>query len=88
LETAFPPRTNGPGGTSFYGNRYSNGRVWVEVLAQQQGMGLIPSPMSTTYSTNNLSYFGNTSTDHGDKCQQLSPTNATNALFVSMGQRR
>jgi phospholipase/lecithinase/hemolysin len=46
--------TNGPGGSSYYGQRNSNGRVWVEVLAQRQGL--------TLYPTNNWSYFGNTST--------------------------
>ncbi len=30
--------TDGPGGSDYYGNRYSNGRVWVEVLAQQLGL--------------------------------------------------
>jgi len=41
-------------GQYYYGQRYSNGRVWVEVLAQRQGL--------TLYPTNNWSYFGNTST--------------------------
>ncbi len=45
--------TNGAGGSSYYGLRRSNGRVWVEVLAQRQGL--------TLYPTNNWSYFGNTS---------------------------
>jgi phospholipase/lecithinase/hemolysin len=39
--------TSGPGGTLFYGNRYSNGRVWVEVLAQELGL-----PNNYWYSTN------------------------------------
>ena len=33
--------TNGGGGTYYYGTnglRWSNGRVWVEVLAQRQGL--------------------------------------------------
>ena len=29
---------NAPGGQYFYGQRWSNGRVWVEVLAQRQGL--------------------------------------------------
>lgn len=46
--------TNSPGGAQFYGNRFSNGRVWVEVLAQRQGVN---------YEANkNWSYFGHDST--------------------------
>jgi phospholipase/lecithinase/hemolysin len=42
--------TNGPGGARYHGLRYSNGRVWVEVLAQRQGL---------TYESNkNWSFFG------------------------------
>jgi len=37
--------------TNYFGKRYSNGRVWVEVLAQQQGLPYVAS--------NNISYFGN-----------------------------
>jgi outer membrane lipase/esterase len=47
--------TNNPAvGPYYYGKRYSNGRVWAEVLAQRQELALYP--------TNNWSYFGNTST--------------------------
>jgi phospholipase/lecithinase/hemolysin len=47
--------TNNPAiGPYYYGQRYSNGRIWVEVLAQRQGLVLC--------ATNNWSYFGNTST--------------------------
>jgi phospholipase/lecithinase/hemolysin len=47
--------TNNPAvGPYFYGQRFSNGRVWVEVLAQRQGLAF--------YHSNNWSYFGNTST--------------------------
>jgi len=42
--------TNGPGGTFYHGNRFTNGRVWVEVLAERQGL-----PFDTA---NNWSYFG------------------------------
>lgn len=43
------------GGSLYYGQRYSNGRVWVEVLAQRQGL---------TYEPNkNWSYFGHYSSD-------------------------
>ena len=48
--------TNNPSaGPSYYGQRYSNGRVWVEVLAQLQGL---------TFSNSlNNSYYGNYSTN-------------------------
>jgi phospholipase/lecithinase/hemolysin len=46
--------TNSPGGPEFYGNRFSNGRVWVEVLAQRQGI--------TLPTNQNYSYFGHEST--------------------------
>ena len=47
--------TNVPVGPYYYGDRWSNGRVWVEVLAQREGL--------TFYPSNNTSYFGNTSSD-------------------------
>ena len=66
--------TNNTSGLSFYyGQRYSNGRVWVEVLAQRQGL--------TLYPTNNWSYFGNTSTTLVANVSSFH-SNATNALFV------
>lgn len=42
--------TNGPGGVSYYGRSYSNGRVWVEVLAQRQGLNYVTNQ--------NWSFFG------------------------------
>ena len=60
-------------GPNFYGRRYSNGRVWIEVLAQRQGL--------TLYPTNNWSYFGNTSTSMVANVSSFH-SNATNALFV------
>ncbi len=42
--------TNGPGGTFYYGKRFTNGRVWVEVLAERQGL--------VYNSARNWSYFG------------------------------
>ena len=68
--------TNGPGGPSYYGLRRSNGRVWVEVLAQRQGL---------TYNPNqNWSYFGNTSTTMVATVSSfnISPSVASNTLFV------
>jgi phospholipase/lecithinase/hemolysin len=57
------------------GLRYSNGRVWVEVLAQRQGL---------TYDPNkNWSYFYNTSTTLVANVSSFTaPANASNALFV------
>ena len=69
--------TNGPGGSSYYGLRRSNGRVWVEVLAQRQGL--------TLYPTNNWSYFGNTSTSMVASVFNFtapSGVNMSNILFV------
>ena len=68
--------TDNTSGLSFYyGQRYSNGRVWVEVLAQRQGL---------TYDPNkNWSYFGNTSTSLVANVRSFTaPANASNALFV------
>jgi phospholipase/lecithinase/hemolysin len=58
-------------GPYYYGQRYSNGRIWAEVLAQRQGLML--------FSTNNWSYFGNTSTS-----LVTSVSNYTAPLGVSM----
>jgi phospholipase/lecithinase/hemolysin len=69
--------TNNPTtGPLYYGKRYSNGRVWVEVLAQRQGL---------TYDPNkNWSYFYNSSTTMLANASSFSipPSNANNALFV------
>lgn len=66
-----------PLGPYYYGKRYSNGRVWVEVLAQRQGL--------TLYSTNNNSYFGNTSTSIIASVANFTAplgVNMSNILFV------
>jgi phospholipase/lecithinase/hemolysin len=68
--------TNNTSGLSFYyGQRFSNGRVWVEVLAQRQGL---------TYDPNkNWSYFLNSSTTLVANVSSFTaPANASNALFV------
>ncbi len=67
--------TNGPGGTSYYGKSYSNGRVWVEVLAERQGL---------TYNSNrNLSYYDHNSTNLVAEVNSFSaPPDANSALFV------
>jgi phospholipase/lecithinase/hemolysin len=67
--------TTGPGDASYYLKSYSNGRVWVEVLAQQQGL--------TYYSNKNLSYYDHSSALLVTEVNSFpTPTNATNALFV------
>src|SRR5271154_2556254 len=60
--------------TDYYGNRYSNGRVWVEVLAQRQGIGI----------SNNWSYFDCNSAKMATNVQKFSitPAAAASALFV------
>ena len=68
--------TNNPSiGPNYYGQRYSNGRVWVEVLAQRQGL---------IYDSNkNWSYFGNTCTSLVANVNAFTaPSDASNALFV------
>lgn len=66
--------TTGPGGALYYGNRYSNGRVWVEVLAQRQG---IPYDGSK-----NNSYYDHESAALVTEVKSFAPTNATNALII------
>ena len=65
---------NASGLTYYYGKRYSNGRVWVEVLAQRQGVVI----------STNLSYFDHNSaiTVTDVKNFTITQANATNALFV------
>jgi phospholipase/lecithinase/hemolysin len=59
----------------YYGKSYSNGRVWVEVLAQRQGLLYDPNK--------NWSYFYNSSTTLVTHVNSFNaPTNATNALFI------
>ena len=68
--------TNNPTpGPLYYGLRRTNGRVWIEVLAQQQGL---------TYDSNkNMSYFGQDSTAMLAHINSFTaPANATNDLFV------
>ena len=66
------------------GTRYSNGRTWVEVLAQRQGLGA--SSLTSTnwsYSTNNRSFYGHYSFLLVTNVNNfVAPANATNALFI------
>ena len=68
-DTPFPYITN------YYGLRRCNGRVWVEVLAQRQGL---------TYESNkNWSFYGHSSSNLVMNVNNFSaPTDASNSLFV------
>lgn len=70
--------TNGPGGQFYYstnGLRWSNGRVWVEVLAQRQGLSCDPEK--------NWSYYDHNSAELLPHILSIpTPTNAASALVV------
>jgi phospholipase/lecithinase/hemolysin len=70
--------TNGPGNEYYYstnGLRWSNGRVWVEVLAQRQGL--------TCDTNKNWSYFGHSSTKLVTNVTSFVASNDVNTtLFV------
>ncbi|MFN3407651.1 MAG: SGNH/GDSL hydrolase family protein [Limisphaerales bacterium] len=67
--------TNGPGTTNYYGGRYCNGRIWVEVLAQRQG--LVSDPAK------NWSFFGHYSNLLVTNAANYPPpADAATALFV------
>jgi len=77
--------TNNPSaGTYYHGLRRSNGRVWVEVLAQRQALpNNTVTNVNWSYSTNNWSYFGHYSSllvQHVNSF--IAPTDASTALFV------
>jgi phospholipase/lecithinase/hemolysin len=61
-------------GVNYYGNRWSNGRVWVEVLAQRQGVIYEP--------TKNNSYFDHNSAKLATEITNFSALDASTALFV------
>jgi hypothetical protein len=68
--------TNPQAGSLYYGKRFSNGRVWAEVLAQQQGLAFNPA-------SNTNSFFGNTSSNlFAETSAYTPPTDASNALVV------
>lgn len=68
--------TNSGAGPLYYGKRYSNGRVWVEVLAQMQGI-----PFDPVKNTN--SFFGNTSDKMLAQVKTfVPPADAASALVV------
>jgi phospholipase/lecithinase/hemolysin len=68
--------TNAEAGTNYFGKRYTNGRVWVEVLAQMQGLTFNPS-------NNPHAYFGNTSSNLlAQTTAYAPPSDASNALVI------
>lgn len=67
--------TNGPGGAYYHGNRYCNGRVWVEVLAQRQGLAYDPDQ--------NWSFFGHYSPNLVTNVGKFVPSvDVSTALFI------
>jgi hypothetical protein len=62
------------GGSSYYPFSYSNGRIWIEVLARRQGL--------TYDSSKNLSYFYHLSADLATELSGFSPPDANTSLFV------
>jgi phospholipase/lecithinase/hemolysin len=74
---ALSTTTNNTSGLTqyYYGKRYSNGRVWVEVLAQRQGLPYNPN--------NNWSYFDCNSANLVANVNKFTaPADAATALFV------
>jgi phospholipase/lecithinase/hemolysin len=83
-DTVSTTTNNSFAGPLYYGKRFSNGRVWVEVLAQRQGLGANSiTNVNWSYSSNNWSYYGD---DSGSLVTNVShftaPPAASNALFV------
>jgi len=76
--------TNYPNSANYYGYRYSNGRCWVEVLAQRQGLGATSlTGTNWNYSSNNVSFYGHYSPLLVNNVNNFTaPANASNCLFV------
>jgi phospholipase/lecithinase/hemolysin len=79
--------TNGVMGTPqasyYYGTRYSNGRTWVEVLAERQGLGANSRTNPIwDYSSNNVSYYGHYSSGLAADIQSQPSAYPANGLFV------
>jgi phospholipase/lecithinase/hemolysin len=65
---------NTSGNPKYYGKRFSNGRVWIEVLAQRQGL---------TYDPNkNNSYYDHNSADLKTQINSFPAANYSNDLFI------
>jgi len=70
---ALSTTTNNTSGLAqYYGKRYSNGRIWVEVLAQRQGIPI----------ANNWSYFDNDSASLVNNLRNFTTPIAPTALVV------
>jgi phospholipase/lecithinase/hemolysin len=64
-----------PGGAYYYGQRWSNGRVWVEVLAQRQGLAY--------NAANNDSYWDHNSSTLASELNNFTPpADVANDLFI------
>ena len=77
--------TNNPSaGQYYYGLRRSNGRVWVEVLAQRLGLGASSTTnVNWSNSSNNWSYYGQYSPNLVVNLNSFKkPSDAATALFV------
>jgi phospholipase/lecithinase/hemolysin len=73
LSTTTDPTAPGP--PYFYGQRWSNGRVWVEVLAQRQGL--------TYAASKNDSYYDHNSADLVTEINNFTaPPDVANDLFI------
>jgi phospholipase/lecithinase/hemolysin len=83
-DTVSTTTNNTSGLTYYWGNRYCNGRVWVEVLAQRQGLtNNTVTNVNWSYSSNNWSYYFHSSTNLLTEVGNLvAPANASTALFV------
>jgi phospholipase/lecithinase/hemolysin len=75
---------NMSGGSLYWGKRFTNGRTWVEVLAQRQGLtNNTLTNVDWSYSSNNWSYFGHYSSNLVQNVNAFpAPTNAATSLFV------
>jgi len=71
-------------GQYLYGLRKSNGRVWVELLAQRQGLGANSiTNVNWSNSSNNWSYYGQASSNlEATVNQYVAPPDVQTALFV------
>lgn len=75
---------NTSGDAYYYGKRYTNGRIWLEVLAQRLGLGANSTTnISWSNSSNNWSYYGQYSSNLVKNLKNFTPpSDAGTALFV------
>jgi phospholipase/lecithinase/hemolysin len=76
--------SNTSGLSTYWGKRFTNGRVWVEVLAQRQNLtNNSITNISWSLSSNNLSYFNDYSTNMLLNVSNfVAPPNISSSLFV------